>query len=109
MVFDQQPDCERKYYIGFLRFYFILEDVKNAVSLGDSDRLASLRKLLLKHFESDSAYKTYAIKMFISIIQDAIFLAEAQTHQTRWTFLQTLHDKRTRTEYGYWSSLRSYE
>ena len=44
------------------------------------DRLASLHKVLLKHFKSDAGYNIYAIEMFISILQDAVFLTESQTH-----------------------------
>ena len=58
--------------------------------IGDGDRLISLRKVLLKHFKSDAGYNIYAIEMFISILQDTVFLTEAQAHQTRWASLATL-------------------
>ena len=59
--------------------------------MGDGDRLASLRKVLLKHFKSDAGYNIYAIEMFISTLQDTVFLTElAQPHQTRWASLATL-------------------
>jgi hypothetical protein len=87
---DQQPDRVREYYICLVRFFFILEDFKHAVRMGDGDRLASLRKVLLKHFKSDAGYNIYAIEMFISILQNTVFLTEAQAHQTRWASLATL-------------------
>ena len=52
--------------------------------MGNSDRLASLHKILLKHFKSDGGCNSYAIEMLISILQNEVFLAEAQAHQTRW-------------------------
>ena len=87
---DQQPDRVREYSICLVRFFFILEDFKRAVRMGDGDRLASLHKVLLKHFKSDAGYNIYAIEMFISILQDTVFLTEAQAHQTRWASLATL-------------------
>ena len=80
----QQPDLVREYSLCLLRLYFILVDLKRAVRIGDGDRLASLHKVLLKHFKSDGGHNSYAIEMFISILQNEVFLTEAQAHQTRW-------------------------
>lgn len=87
---NQQPDRVKEYSICLLRFFFILADLKHAVRTGDGDRLASLHKVLLKHFKSDAGYNCYAIEMLISILQDAVFLTEAQAHQTRWASLASL-------------------
>ena len=81
---NQQPDLIREYSLCLLRLFFILVDLKRAVRIGDGDRLASLHKVLLKHFKSDGGYNSYAIEMFISILQNEVFLTEAQAHQTRW-------------------------
>ena len=74
----------REYSLCLLRLFFILVDLKRAVRIGDGDRLVSLHKVLLKHFKSDADHNSYAIKMFISILQNEVFLTEAQAHQTRW-------------------------
>ena len=58
--------------------------MRESVKLGDGDRLAVLRKVLLKHFKSHSGHNAYAIEMLISILQDEVFLAKRQAHQTRW-------------------------
>ncbi|CAB4034312.1 Hypothetical predicted protein [Paramuricea clavata] len=55
----QQPDRVREYSICLVRFFFILEDFKRALRMGDGDRLASLRKVLLKHFKSDAGYNIF--------------------------------------------------
>ena len=82
---QQQPaDLVREYSLCLLRLFFILVDLKRAVRIGDGDRLASLHKVLLKHFKSDAGHNSYAIEMFISILQNEVFLTEAQAHQTRW-------------------------
>ena len=81
---DQQLDRVREYSLCLMRLFFILADFKRAVKMGNSDRLASLHKILLKHFKSDGGYNSYAIEMLISILQNEVFLTEAQAHQTRW-------------------------
>ena len=53
---DQQVDRAKECSLCLLRLFFILEDFKDAVRMGDGDRLASLRKVLLKHFKSDAGY-----------------------------------------------------
>lgn len=81
---NQQLDRVREYSVCLLRLFFIPADVKRAVKMGNGDRLASLHKVLLKHFKSDAGHNSYAIEMLISVLQDEVFLTEAQAHQTRW-------------------------
>ena len=81
---NQQLDLVREYSFCLLRLFFILADVKRAVKMGNGDRLASLHKVLSKHFKSDAGHNIYAIEMLISILQDEVSLTEAQAHQTRW-------------------------
>ena len=77
-------DLVREYSLCLLRLYFIMESLGASVKFGDGDRLAILRKVLLKHFKSHSGHNTYAIEMLISILQDEVFLTKRQAHQTRW-------------------------
>ncbi len=83
-VSDDHPDQVSEYSLCLLRFFFILECVRQAVKSGNGDQLAALRKELLKHFKSDPGHNTYAIEMLISILQDEVFLTKRQAHQTRW-------------------------
>ena len=56
---QQQPaDLVREYSLCLLRLFFILVDLKRAVRIGDGDRLASLHKVLLKHFKSDAGHNS---------------------------------------------------
>ena len=88
---QQQPaDLAREYSPCLFRLFFILVDLKGAVKIGDGDRLASLHKVLLKHFKSDAGHNSYAIEMFISILQNEVFLTEAQARQTRWASIANL-------------------
>ena len=81
---DDNKDLVREYSLCLLRLYFILESLRASVKLGDGDRLAILRKVLLKHFKSHPGHNSYAIEMLISILQDKVFLTKRQAHQTRW-------------------------
>ena len=81
---DDSPDQVREYSLCLLRFFFILECIRQAVKSGNGDQLAALRKVLLKHFKSDPGHNTYAIEMLISILQDEVFLTKRKAHQTRW-------------------------
>ena len=47
-------------------------------------RLATLHKELLPYFKSLRGFNSYAIEMLISIVQNDIFLLEAQAHQCIW-------------------------
>ncbi|XP_028417603.1 uncharacterized protein LOC114542053 [Dendronephthya gigantea] len=81
---EDHIDRVREYSLCLLRLFFTLQCVKEAVKLGDGDWLASLRKVLLKHFKSHAGHNTYAIEMLISILQDEVFLTKRQAYQTRW-------------------------
>jgi hypothetical protein len=84
------PDLVREYSLCLLRLFFVLQSLKEAVKLGDGDRLATLHKVLLKHFKSHAGHNTYAIEMLISILQDEVFLTKRQAHQTRWVELRII-------------------
>jgi hypothetical protein len=81
---DEQPDRIKEYSLYLLRLFFILKSLKDAVKLGDGDRLATIRKVLLKHFKSHGGHNTYAIEMLICILQYKVFLTKRQAHQARW-------------------------
>ena len=86
---QQQPaDLVRKYSLCVLRLFFMLVNLKRTVRIGYGGRLASLHKVLLKHFKSDADHNSYAIEMWISILQNED-LTEAQARQTRWAQLLT--------------------
>ncbi|CAB3990787.1 Hypothetical predicted protein [Paramuricea clavata] len=59
---DEQPDRSKEYSLCLLRLFFILKSLKDAVKLGDGDRLATIRK-------------------------DKAFLTKRQAHQARWASL----------------------
>ena len=81
---DEQPDRIKEYSLYLLRLFFILKSLKDAVKLGDGDRLVTIRKVLLKHFKSHGGHNTYAIEMLICILQYKVFLTKRQAHQARW-------------------------
>ena len=80
----EQPDLVKEYSLCLLRYFFILMDIKDAVREGDGDRLATLHKRLLVHFKSEPGYNAYAIEMLTSIVQNEVFLSEAEAHQCKW-------------------------
>lgn len=51
---------------------------------GNGERIATLQKLLLLHFKAHPGFSLYAIEMLISIIQNQVFLSEAEAHQCIW-------------------------
>ena len=59
-------------------------DFKDAVKEGNGERIATLHKLLLLHFKAHPGFSLYAIEMLISIIQNQVFLSEAEAHQCIW-------------------------
>lgn len=64
--------------------FFILIDFKDAVKEGNGERLATLHKQLLPHFKSAPGFNAYSIEMLINIIQNEVFLSEAEAHQCIW-------------------------
>ena len=80
---DEQ-DFLKNYSLWLLKYYFILLDFKDAVREGNGERLATLHKLLVPHFKSLPGFNAYAIEMMISVVQNDIFLSEAEVHQCMW-------------------------
>ena len=74
----QQVDRVKECSLCLLRLFFILEDFKDAVRMGDGDRLAALRKVLLKHFKSDAGYNCYCTQL-----NNTHQHYKEQAHQTR--------------------------
>lgn len=66
-------DFVKNHSLCLLRYYFILLDFKNALSVGSSQRLATLHKLLVPHLKSLPGFNAYAIEMMISVIQNEVF------------------------------------
>ena len=79
------PDFVRNYSLCLLKYFFILIDFKDAVKEGNGERLATLHKQMLPHFKSTPGFNSYAIEMLINIIQNEVFLSEAEAHQCIWS------------------------
>lgn len=75
----------RNYSLCLLKYYFILLDYKDAVDEGNGERLATLRKVLLPYFQScGQDFRNYSIEMLISVLQNEIFLSNAEAFQCKW-------------------------
>ena len=79
------PEFVRNYSLCLLKYFFILIDFKDAVKEGNGERLATLHKHMLPHFKSTPGFNSYAIEMLINIIQNEVFLSEAEAHQCIWS------------------------
>ncbi len=67
-----------------LKYFFLLEDIKDEVKEGNGQSLNQLRKQLLHHFKTDDGLTAYAIEMLINVIQNKVFLSEAEAYQCTW-------------------------
>lgn len=67
-----------------LKYFFIFLDLKDAVKEGNGARLVTLHKELLPHFKSLGGFNSYAIEMLISIVQNEVFVLEAEAYQCIW-------------------------
>ena len=65
-------------------------DIKDAVSTGNSDYLATLHKHMLLHFFS-SGFNAYAIEMLTNVMQNEVLLSEAEAHQTKFAATANWH------------------
>ena len=81
---DDDNDFVRNYSLCVLKYFFIFLDIKDAVKEGNDERLDTLHKELLWHFKSGPGHNTHAIEMLISIVQNEVFLSEAEAHQSTW-------------------------
>ena len=77
-------DFVNNYSSCLMKYYMILLDIKDAVSEGNGETLAILHKVLLPYFKSLKGFNAYAIEMLISVIQNEVFLSEAEAHHCMW-------------------------
>ncbi len=64
---NTDTDMVRNHAMQLLKYFFLLEDIKNAVKEGNGQRLNQLCKQLLHHFKTDDGHNTYAIEMLINV------------------------------------------
>ena len=62
----------------------VLADFKDAVSSGNGEYIAILRKQLLVHFFATPGFNEFAIEMLINILQCEVLLSKAEAHQCKW-------------------------
>ena len=67
-----------------MRYFMILLDIKDAVREGNGETLVTIHKVLLPHFKSLPGFNAYAIEMLISVIQNKVFLSEAEAQHCMW-------------------------
>lgn len=82
--YEVPQDYIENYSLCVLKYYFIYFDFKDAVKEGNGERIATLHKTLLTHFKSLQGFNSYAIEMLISVIQNEVFLSEAEAHECIW-------------------------
>ena len=81
------PDDEdfvENYSLCLLKYYFILLDLKDTVRESNGSRLTVLCKLLVPYFKSLPSFNTYGIEMLINVVQNEVFISEAEAHQCLW-------------------------
>ena len=86
-----EDDGVMSYAVHVIKFYLIITDVKDAVSTGNGDYLATLHKQLLVNFFSTSGFNAYAIEMLVNIIQNEVLLSEAEAHQCKLAAVANWH------------------
>ena len=77
-------DFVHNYSVCILKYFFILLDFKDAVREGNGARLATLHKVLVQHFKSSPGFNSYAIEMLINVVQNEVFLTDAEAHNCVW-------------------------
>lgn len=80
----ENTDFVNNYSSCLLKYFLILLDFKDAVREGNGETLATLHKVLLPYFKSLPGFNAYAIEMLISVIQNDVFLSEAEAHHCMW-------------------------
>ena len=61
-----------------------ISSFKDAVREGNGAKLATLHKVLVQHFTSVSGFNAYAIEMLVSVVQNEVFLTDAEAHNCAW-------------------------
>ena len=64
--------------------YILLADIKDAVTTGNGEHLATLRKQLLAHFFSTPGFNEFSIEMLINTLRMNVLLSEAEAHHCKW-------------------------
>lgn len=77
-------DFVHNYSVCILKYFFLLLDFKDAVREGNGARLATLHKVLVQHFKSSPGFNSYAIEMLINVVQNEVFLTDAEAHNCVW-------------------------
>ena len=77
-------DFVTNYSLCLLKHYFIFLDFKDAVKEGNGETIAILHKQLVPHFKALPGFNNYAIEMLISVVQNSVFLSDAEAHQCIW-------------------------
>ena len=77
-------DFVTNYSLCLLKYYFIFLDFKDAVKEGNGETIAILHKQLVPHFKALPGFNNYAIEMLISVVQNSVFLSDAEAHQCIW-------------------------
>ena len=77
-------DFVTNYSLCLLKYYFIFLDFKAAVKEGNGETIAILHKQLVPHFKALPGFNNYAIEMLISVVQNSVFLSDAEAHQCIW-------------------------
>ena len=80
----ENTDFVNNYSSCLIKYFLILLDFKDAVREGNGETLATLHKVLLPYFKSLPGFNAYAIEMLISVIQNDVFLSEAEAHHCMW-------------------------
>ncbi|CAH3178659.1 unnamed protein product, partial [Porites lobata] len=82
--FPTNNDFVTNYSLCLLKYYFIFLDFKDAVKEGNGETIAILHKQLVPHFKALPGFNNYAIEMLISVVQNSVFLSDAEAHQCIW-------------------------
>ena len=86
-----EDDGVMSYAVHLLKLYLIITDVKDAVSTGNGNYLATLHKQLLVNFFFTPGFNAYAIEMLVNIIQNEVLLSEAEAHQCKLAAIANWH------------------
>ena len=84
LSYPDGQDFVKNYSLCLLKYYLILLDYKDAVKEGNGERLATLHKVLVPYFKSLPSFNAYAIEMLINVVQNKVFLSEAECHHCMW-------------------------
>lgn len=81
---EDPQDLVRNYSLCVLNYFLLYFDFKDAVKEVNGERIATLHKQLLLHFKAIPCFNQYAIEILISIVQNEVYLSDAEAHQCIW-------------------------